>query len=375
MKNATNLTNILLSAFLLLLITACSVAPTRMIWRPWTRVMSDVTPMASGSRISVSITGKTIPLIGDESIFQKVIKSEFENLIIRRGFTIDSKNPDYSMAIQYEVTRRDLTRSEFYASQSSLDIYSTKSSTRVSSKNLGAAVASAIVLAGYRSQSVVSQVQTTEIVYTNIISLECRDSNGILIWKGESSWDSEDLDSRDGAAYALRLLTSDLPKQSDVVNVPMIKKERIKDYLRLNVGYRSFSSPALPYEVTFLDKANTSSTNGFSIDSENGLSEDSAFAYAGFVDLVTYAETALPNTAMSWEDPLDRNLWKTVTLGGLYKIGDSDNFTPLMISLRGTNTGYIVSKSWIATSEEYAKFQADLNRWQLRLSEFFNVFE
>jgi len=331
--------------------------------------------MASGSRISVSITGKTIPLIGDESIFQKVIKSEFENLIIRRGFTIDSKNPDYSMAIQYEVTRRDLTRSEFYASQSSLDIYSTKSSTRVSSKNLGAAVASAIVLAGYRSQSVVSQVQTTEIVYTNIISLECRDSNGILIWKGESSWDSEDLDSRDGAAYALRLLTSDLPKQSDVVNVPMIKKERIKDYLRLNVGYRSFSSPALPYEVTFLDKANTSSTNGFSIDSENGLSEDSAFAYAGFVDLVTYAETALPNTAMSWEDPLDRNLWKTVTLGGLYKIGDSDNFTPLMISLRGTNTGYIVSKSWIATSEEYAKFQADLNRWQLRLSEFFNVFE
>jgi hypothetical protein len=349
--------------------TSCSVAPTRMIWRPWTRVISLNNALSAGSSISVTVTGKTNPLIGDESLYQSQIKSEFEDLIKRRGFIVSDKGRDYSISVQYETVRRDLTRSELNISQRNYSIYATKTAAGTTSKNLGAAVASAIVLAGSSSQSVVNQIQRTEIVYTNVISLECKNVANDLVWKGESTWDSEDLDSREGVAYALRLLVADLPKRGDVVEVPMVINGRGQDFLRLNAGYRSYSSPALPYKVMFLDPANNTLSYNFANGSEP--------AYAGFIDLVKYAESALPDANMSWKDPINRNLWKTVTLGGMYKIGDATEAVPLMIRLKGlaNGKGYLVSKAWIASAEEFNIYQSSLLSWQARLAEFFNVLD
>jgi len=83
----------------------------------------------------------------------------------------------------------------------------------------------------------------------------------------------------------------------------------------------------------------------------------------------------LPTGESDFSNPLRRSLWSTVRLGGSYVVGKESEPVHVLIDLRGAQSGYYVKKCWVATPEEYDRFQTDLLAWREALRSYYDYFE
>jgi hypothetical protein len=153
-------------------------------------------------------------------------------------------------------------------------------------------------------------------------------------------------------------------------HVASVRPERESDYY-YEVMDRAFTCPALHATVRF-------SNSGPSYVPRN--IEDRS-ALAAYADLVTHAEDALPTGKFSTfgvagfgSDPTLSSLWSSVILGGEYRIGPNEKLTKVLVTLKGSEFGYRVSRAWVASADEYADYEANIDLWQNALRDYFDFF-
>ena len=103
---------------------------------------------------------------------------------------------------------------------------------------------------------------------------------------------------------------------------------------------------------------------------------------AAYADLVSHAEYALPTGEFSTfthevdfgSNPTKRSLWRTVQLGGEYRVGPKKELTKVLIDLYGEDSGYRVTRAWVASDEEFAEHEANIRLWRKALSDYFDFF-
>ncbi len=96
---------------------------------------------------------------------------------------------------------------------------------------------------------------------------------------------------------------------------------------------------------------------------------------AAYVDLLMNAEYALPKGTENFSDPLNPDIWKTVQLGGKYKVGDSSTSENIIITLTSRRDGYYVESAKAVSNDEYASFQKHMKAWRKQLQEYYEVFK
>lgn len=367
-----SITKISFLIFFSLIVFGCATVPTVRVPHPWIRSLESQTQVQLNKYIKIEVIGTTSPLLGNEELIAQRLDSIVSYLIRRRGFNVTNDLLDYLLRLTYKTERSDKLHFASTVSSSNLNAYAvTTGSGAGATSGLGVSIARAVSAVVSRTTTVSTQTIDETISYTHTISIEISDRNGSLLWKGESTWDSPELNLISRIIPVLQLLLSDLPSDRTIrPEVPEIKESHVLNYYRLECEGIWFTCPALPYKILFSEKSK-SKENKISIPS----SIKNPSALAAYVDLIQTAEFALPDgNEFDWKDPLNISLWKRTTLGGQYYIGPSKKPVNVLIKLVGKSDGYYVDDCRIATDQEFSNFNARLTRWRKSLQDYYDVF-
>ncbi|MFH1897667.1 MAG: hypothetical protein ABH886_05440 [Candidatus Desantisbacteria bacterium] len=358
--------------FILLLLVGCATVPSLRVSQPWIRSLESNQVIVPTKTIKIEVDGSTSPLLGSERLTSERLRSSLSNLIKRRGFTIDNGTYTYLVKLSYRTERIDKMRFSSTVSSTHSQAYAISTNTGAdATSGLGVNIARAIGVLASRSSTVSNQTANQTLSYTHTISIELSNKESTILWKGESTWDSEELNLINGIIPAFQLILSDLPSDKSVrPEIPEVKDTHVKNYYRLECNGVWFTCPALPYRILFAD--NNNGFNQFLIPTgilnQNGL--------AAYVDLIQTAEYALPDgDENDWKDPLNISLWEKVTLGGQYYLGPQKTPVNILITLMGESDGYYISECKIANAKEFSEFNKKLTKWCEMLSDYYNVYK
>ncbi|MFA5834360.1 MAG: hypothetical protein WDA22_12865 [Bacteroidota bacterium] len=359
--------------FVLLLIFGCATVPSYRVSQPWFRSLKSNHSIDPSKGIKIEVSGTTIPLLGNEQLTSENLRNSITHLIKRRGFIIENGNYDYLIKLFYKTDRNDKMKFSSTISSMNTQAYAISTGSGAgTTSGLGVSIARAIGMLASRSSTVETQSANQRVSYTHTISIELSNREGSILWKGESTWDSEELNLISGIIPALQLIISDLPSDKTVrPEVQEVKDTHVNNYYKLECKDVWFTCPALPYRIMFEDNSMKSS-NRISI--PNGILNQNAFAT--YVDLIQTAEYALPDgNEKDWNDPLEISLWKKVTLGGQYYLGPEKTPVNIIIKLFGKSDGYYITECKIATENEFSEFNKKLISWREVLTNYYDVYK
>ena len=362
---------IFLGIIVVILFTGCATTPSVQIWQPWTRILESNATIPQKSKIKITVEGTTYPLLGNNVLLQKEIKQKMIYLLERRGYKIVNNDFDFSLNLAYKTDRFDKVTSSslMYSSTDNASVLLSTSGS-LTSLGLGVSIAQTISALSNKSSVISQNISETVKSYTHTISIEIENTSKELIWQGESTWDSPNINLQTDITSAIQLIVSNLPDSKE--NLPMvstIKKGKENNYFNLICKDKWFSCPALPYKITFSPVVSSSSA---SIDYSIPSSINNPSVLAAYVDLLQTAEYVLPLGIK--KNPLNRSLWSKIQLGSIYKL-TNDKQIRILIILNGEKNGYVVNKCWIATDEEFTEFEKKLSNWRDALIDYYDVYE
>ena len=282
-----------------------------------------------------------------------------------------SKAGEYYLILTYKTYRNDKINSYSAASVSNKNTYIAYNGYN-SNSALGVMIASAVFGLASQSNTTIQNSTTTYESYSHIIALEIFQQDSTLIWKGESAWDSENIDLTSDITYSLQLLISWLPNDNITFpHVAIVKESKQDNFYNLVCKGRYFTCPALPYRIAFTYNYAFGKDNNY----QSPLSVDNSKAYDAYLDLLQTAEYALPLGDDDYSYPLDKTLWSEVEIGGKYYIGNDQKPSNILIKMTGEEEGYKIDKCWTASNEEYQEFQSRLFSWQKALKDYYDLRE
>ncbi|HMA76260.1 MAG TPA: hypothetical protein VKO43_03015 [Candidatus Krumholzibacteriaceae bacterium] len=344
---------------------SCAKTPEVAIWRPWTRTIKTKSNILLNSRFSVNIEGNTKPLLGEESVLQEKIRNNLSNLLKRRGFRIVKDKSDYDLLLRYRTERLTESNININKSYSSSPIITDTDN----SASLATGIFLAAILNNSKSKKGETATQYSETGYFHTISLEIKNKKGELIFKGESTWKSEDIDLIYEIKPAIKILICELPKDKKIIpHVRELRKDKVTIFSKLYCNDKWYSCPALPNRIFFPSISSEVENPRTSSEVENPR------ALPAYLDLIQTAEYALPTGTDEYSDLLDSKLWSRFLLGGVYTLGPLEDKVNILIVLKGQTEGYKIDKCWIATDEEYKKYKNRMQEWKDALYEFYNLY-
>lgn len=209
------------------------------------------------------------------------------------------------------------------------------------------------------------QYYESDIQYIHTINVIIEQNEGNIARESEAMWESENIDILTSISTPLKLIMSQLPFDSTIIQyVPPIKISSVNNYLNLNCKKQKFTCPAIPYTISFSTDVSANS---------NAIKH--SYALEAYIDLIENSEFALPmGNIDDWLNPLNEKIWKELTIGGKYKIGDVSKPVNAIIKLYGTDTGYIVDECNIVNDSEFNKFETNLSNWKNSVKTFFDFY-
>jgi hypothetical protein len=365
---------VLAAALILGTLVGCATTPNVLVRRPWYRTDGEADALRPQCTTTVVAQGDSLPLTGGEEIRIRRFQELVSDLAKRRGVSDENSGQRcrQSLKLTYRTERRDLQATASISASSTYLGSATTSRTYGQGVALATQMSTRTVAASTNTSSLIVATQRS---YTHTIGLELLSSQDELAWQGESTWDSTELDIFAVAPLALQLIMSRLPQGAgEHPSVGSVRPDRQADYYYGQIP-KAVSCPALHAPVRFY---NNDPAGQFAVPS----SIEDGHAMAAYADLVSHAEYALPTGEFSTfthevdfgSDPTEFSLWRTVQLGGEYRVGPKNEPTKVLIDLYGEDSGYRVTRAWVASDEEFAEYEANIRLWRKALSDYFDFF-
>lgn len=355
----------LLALLLGISLAGCATVPMVEVYRPWKRVLQEGEPIHTRATFRLSVEGEASTLLGDSRLVNIELKDRLADLMERRGLDVGAPAPEFEAKLMYRTQASE--RSDWSSSFST-------SSSNMTGVGVGLGVLAAQSVGAQFNRSASSAVTTggTRVVYAHVLTLEVRRTDGLLVWKGESMWDSRHPDIIPYSRTGIQLLLSGFPSDSQLrIPVPAVKKSGAESFYQQFCDRNEYACPALPNPIVF-----NPSVGGMAIPMQGFDSIKSRRMLAAYVDLVQTAEFAVPaGDERDWEKPVEPGLWRHATIGGRYSVGADRSPANVIIELRGTASNYVVASAEVVSDEEYAKFEERLAKWRAALQTYFDVYE
>jgi hypothetical protein len=342
---------ILIGVSLAVLAGCGPTVPKITVNRPWTRELVGAEQLKTGMSMRVEAKGTSDTLLGTEQLLNQYIRKDLERLLVRRGYTIDGTSQTLVL-IRY--------RSERLQTPVTASIGTSSSSLESSASGVRIATRVAML-----------SVSKVRFEFLHSISIEISSVSGEVIWKGEAVWNSNAYDIREAVTGAMQLLLSGTPSDKfKLPSVSKLKSTHTDNYFDVFCKDTWFSCPATPYRIKFRRPLPV-------IDPQYVFEHylNNPEALPAYVDLIQFAETALPCGGLEFESPVNPKLWSKVMLGDRYVFEGSSDTVNVLIDLRGSANGYYPHRCWLATDKEFSEFQDKLLDWQHRVEEYFDMYE
>ena len=355
---------LILFILILLSISGCYTTPEIMAKRPWYRIISNDEVINIQSTCSIKVAGENTFLLGDDFLINEETKDVLCKILKRRGFVIIDHFGEYRMMFSYMTLKEKYNENISIGTQQFMY-------RSLTSDYSGYGVNIAIILnqAIIKNQSV--EITSEDVIYNHTISLEIYNKTNEIIWKGESNWYSYNLDILDEINLPIKLIISSLPDQQDnIINVNKVNENRTLDYYQVFCDNRWFNCPAIPYRIKFPSLSSSRGVKAHSL--PNAIKNPEALE--AYLDLVNYAEFALPTGSSNYDDPIDIDLWRKAKLAGKYCLGNDNDPVCIIIELVGHTYGYEIDKCSIVSESEFNDFQVKMNQWKKRLKDFFDFY-
>lgn len=356
------------------IILGCATVPTLRVPQPWVRSLKSTQPINPIAKLKVEVSGTTNPLLGNEQLTADRIREKLSNLLKRRGFSIENASPEYVVQLSYKTERSDKFRFSSAVASTNVQAYAIATGAGAgATSGLGVSVARAVSALATRWSTVSEQTAEQILLYTHTISIELRNREGLIVWKGESTWDSDELNLIGRIVPAIQLIVSDLPTDRLTrPEIPEVKRSHVTNFYKLECEDSWFTCPALPYRILFQGRK-------IEIGHEEKTSIPSSvkdqYALAAYVDLIQTAEYALPSgDEDDWKDPIQVSLWEEVTLGGQYLLGTDRKPVNILIKLTGKSDGYYIDECKVASDQDFSKFSAQFSKWRQALQDYYDVY-
>ncbi len=357
-----------ISALFSVILVGCSTAPAVRVAQPWRRSLTSGPPIRIGV-VKIETEGKTFPLLGNERLLADSIGKNLAYLLARRGFVTADSAHDYLVQVAYKTERRERLQSYSSVATSSTSASVSRSESGAGATlGLGVSIARAIGALVGKSETVSQQTTEQVTSFSHTISVEIREKDGQVVWKGESTWDSSELNLISGIIPALQLVLSDLPADPSIQpSVPEVRADHVENYFKLECKDRAFTCPALPYWI-WLKRPRFA-------DEEMPREVRNPYALAAYVDLLQTAEYAIPSgDEEDWKFPLQPSLWGRATLIGQYRLGPSGRPVNVVIKLVGSEEGYYLDECMAVSDQEYAAYNQRLLKWRGALEDYYDVY-
>lgn len=368
---------------ILVAISACTPTPPPLrLSSPWLRADLDRGGVPAGSLVSVKVAGTRATLPGQPDFANAEMAEKVKSALERRGYRIGAADATVEMSLSYRTERHDYSAS--YSSVRTSNTNSTFYQSR-STQHASPAVAIASLVSAFASLSnqstAVSNWSEARKFYAHDVSICARDRQGALLWQSESTWDSDSVDISDEIdAFIAKSMTS-LPRvEGHLVRVPMLADQRATDYYRTYCSGNWFSSPALPYRITFAGASKRVELNTINLWSDSRIvttTRSSAWrALPLYLDLVTHAEDALPIGAKADEVSVtSAAAWSIVLIGNRYTTGRDAAPVNVLMRLVAQPDGYVITDCHTVSDSQYAKYTEMLAEWQDRVRSYWNFYE
>jgi len=358
--------NTILITLTTILLSSCATTPIVQVPQPWTRSMGDPQLIESNTNIYLNVIGEEKHLLLDNSLIDRNIHSIIENQLIRRNFSIteNAQNADYTLAVNYSSKDVQVMRTAIATYQSA---------SQQNYSRTGTGILAALAVGAQASQSeTASKAETTSYTaYRHTLGLSISNMKDEVIWTGESTWESGNVDILGRIQTVSQILLSNLPGYGEVIpRVPAVNSSKEQNYYRLYISGNRFAGPALPYSINFDGSVSSRSV------SQNvriqGVSDPRILD--AVIDLIQTAEYAVPRNP-DYDDPISAQQWNRVKLGGKYYLGNDNQTSNILVELRGSRDGYTIRDASVVNQTAYNEFLDELSEWQNALWEYYDVFE
>lgn len=353
-------------SILVAFITACATTPIVEVSKPWTRTMGNAQTIGNPSKIYVSIEGSEEHLLLNNTLLESEIYSTIQDQLLRRNFEIvdDRQASDYVLSVNYHSEDIQVMRSTVTSYQNTRQNSSAGTST-------GILAALAVSAQASESKSTSKAELTSRTAYQHTLGISIIDED-LLIWTGESTWESSNANILGRLHSVSQILLSNLPGYGEIIpTVPAVNSNKEENFYNIYVRGNNFVGPSLPYSINFQQSSKSAAVMDSKLKIE-GVS-DTRISYA-VIDLIQTAEYAVPFNP-DYGSPISTGQWNRVNLGGEYFIGDDTEPTNIIVELRGRQQGYTIKSAIIANQREYDQYLDQLNTWQNALETYYDVFE
>ncbi|MFZ1728857.1 MAG: hypothetical protein WBQ23_09545 [Bacteroidota bacterium] len=357
--------------------SGCMTFPLTEAWRPTVRVVGnsdDLRPAPYTLRVEMEDSTTA----GEGAAIKRQLGTILEDMLLRRGFTRVRESAVYAMTFRYRMgTRRFLDwRTEVNNESSTTTTWKAKAAKTQDStgkkqdsrsKARKSDVDTVIIGKTKSTESSSAVTSSTEQTrYGFVVTLEAANADSATQWQADVVWESESYDVLKQIFIPLKYMVHELPSVPHPTAVERVREDRAAMFYDQFCAGRAFSSPAVPYVITFRKW----DTYGDKI--------RDVYAMQAYVDLLEYADAALPiqENGMEYSELDKVDIRRRLMLGGEYRIGDAAGPVPVFLTLEDNDMGsYEVIEAHVGTPGEYIYFLARLERWQAAERERYEVFE
>jgi hypothetical protein len=209
---------------------------------------------------------------------------------------------------------------------------------------------------------------------TRRVTLEVR-LHEIQAWKGEARWTGGSEGPEGQLASAIRLLVWHLPRVKEGARAfHPLEISEVVGFYRARCAQGPVICPALPFEIRFpdLETAYHQGSGSGEIDwseTVNSHSISRPELLPAYLRVLETADRALPRGRLSPEDPLDAELWRSVTLFERVRDAATGDEVHVRIEavLKSATNAYEVRSCEVVPPLEVRHVEAELAEWDAAL--------
>jgi len=360
----------LLTLISICFLSSCATTPIVHSWRPYTRTFThESNVFDTDSDFHVQVICEDSPFLGSTKLIDDEIENLVTTLLRDRGLKVNQENrTSYNFRMRYRTEIVSHSTSSTVANSRASGINASQLQTgNATSNTIGVIVASLVSANRVSANNTVVTSNSTKEYYKHTIALEIVDADELLQYKSDVIWETTTPDIRSRLTSSMRYILNSIPTgETPIKKFPKLKINHLNQYFKTNCSYTWFINPVIPYRIKFMQN-------------QDGGAAKSALrnpeTLPAVVHLIQSAEVAVPYGSRNYKNVTALGLWSTARLGGEYYIGNDDQPVRILVDLSGSSSGYTISKSWVASREEYSKFNQKREEWEKALIEYFDFYE
>jgi hypothetical protein len=357
---------------LLMLAGCASQVPLTTVWRPWCKSHTNLQKLPDDAILRVEVVNAVPDPQIDDTLLKAALAQVAKTQLERRGYTVSDQG-NYTLRLVFRTTSYTNPRINVRAEATAANInwgddpYSwERSNNDTANFAVAASVLLLAAMAANEENYTPMAPQFVDWSFLHQITLEIRDPQGTLVFDSKTTWESAEPTPESALPVYLKYQLSSLPQKADYIPVlPQLRPECAARYYAEECNGYEFNNPLVPHPIAFILG-----------DGTIPWQYNSPTLLPAVKDLLLNATMIVPTQTLTGKtNPFELQIWRKLTIGGVYKVGKDGTPIYLLAKLTGSRQGYTLKSYAVVSETEWQQFQQKCKTWNQLLVDYFDYYQ